>query len=71
MNAHTNSFGDFQTSLRINGRCYLGVGHTPAESRRNAFDAIADRNPDLAGFCAVMRTSNVNAERVSATRILA
>lgn len=70
-----HGFGDFQASIRIielggQRRAYIGVGHTPGEARRNMFDAIEERNPHLAGFCAVMRTSNIEVERVTAARTM-
>jgi len=51
------SFGNYQCVIRLSGRTIIGIGHTTNEARRNAMDAIEDRNPDLAGFCAVMKTS--------------
>jgi len=61
-------FGEYQTCIRLSTRSVIGIGHTPAESRRNAFDAIEQRNPDLAGLCAVMKTMKGNPERISAGR---
>ena len=63
-----SEFGEYQTCIRLTGRSVIGIGHTPAESRRNAFDAIEARNPDLTGFCAVMKTMKGNPERVSEGR---
>lgn len=64
-----HGFGDFQASLRVTmlggvARCYIGIGHTPGEARRNLFDAIEERDETLAGFCAVMRTAPIAVERV-------
>ena len=70
MNAYSHSFGEYQTTIRINNRTVIGLGHTPQEARRNAWDAVEERNPDLAGLCAVMRTGPINAERTSAARKL-
>lgn len=36
----SGGFGSFQKEVRLNGRLYLGVGHTPAEAHRNAWDAV-------------------------------
>lgn len=59
-----HGFGDYQAELRVGGRLYIGIGHTPGEARRNVFDAVEARNPDLGGFCAVMRTTPITVERV-------
>jgi hypothetical protein len=68
-NARSHGFGDYQTTLRVNHRrAVIGVGHTPDEARRNALAIIEESNPDLAGFCAVMKAMNLPVERVSSAR---
>jgi hypothetical protein len=69
MNANTNGFGDYQATLRVNGRCAVGVGHTATEAWRNACDCFSDRFEILQGAMAVMRKMPPrNVERVSAGR---
>lgn len=65
-----HGFGDFQCLMKVNGRPYLGIGHTPGEARRNALDAIEERQPILAGFCAYMRSEPIPVERVTAARTM-
>ena len=42
-------FGEFQSVLRVGNRSFLGIGETPAESRKMAIEAadlkLADRLP--------------------------
>ena len=64
------NFGDYHCTIRTQSRSVIGIGHTPTEARRNAFDAIEARNPDLAGFCAVMRTAHIPTERSRSARTL-
>ncbi len=59
-----SDFGNYQCTLRLTSRTVLGIGHTPSEARRNALACISERNPDLEGFCAVMKTMNIKTERV-------
>ena len=68
---HHNSFGTYQTCVTINGRSFLGLGHTPAEAHRNAWDAVGERYQDWSGVGAVMRSGPVMAERVGSARGLA
>lgn len=64
-----NNFGNYQCTIRLSCRTVIGVGHTPGEARRNAFGIIEDRNPDLAGFCAAMKTAPIT-ERAQYERSL-
>jgi hypothetical protein len=67
MNATTNNFGDYQATLRVNGRAAIGLGHTPAEAWRNACDCFANKHEILQGAMAVMRKMPPrNIERVGA-----
>lgn len=67
MNTHSHSFGDYQATLRVNGRAAIGIGHTPGEAWRNACDRHSNRNELLQGAMAVMRKMPPrNIERVSA-----
>ena len=67
MNTHSYSFGDYQATLRVNGRAAIGIGHTPGEAWRNACDCHSNRNELLQGAMAVMRKMPPrNIERVSA-----
>ena len=67
---HHNSFGTYQTCVTVNGRSFLGLGHTPAEAHRNAWDAVGERYQDWSGVGAVMRSGPVMAERVGSVRSL-
>lgn len=64
-----NNFGDYHVTIRTLSHTVIGVGHTPSEARRNAFDALECKNPDLAGFCAVMRTCHISTERSRSARV--
>ena len=68
---HHNSFGTYQTCITVNGRSFLGLGHTPAEAHRNAWDAVGERFELMAGVGAVMRSGPVMADRVGSARGLA
>ena len=59
-----SDFGNYQCTLHLTSRTVIGVGHTPFEARKMALDCIESRNPDLAGFCAVMKTAPIQTERV-------
>lgn len=53
----TNAYlGGYHSTVRVNGRAVIGVGHTVGEAWRNACDGHAERNPDLDGVMAVLRT---------------
>jgi hypothetical protein len=51
-------FGLYETAVRVNGRLFVGCGHTPTEAYRNAWDAVQERfDSSLQGFVAVMKSS--------------
>lgn len=43
------SLGDYQTILRVGRKTFIGVGHTPAESRKNAVDAYDEKTGTCIG----------------------
>lgn len=65
----SGGFGSFQKEVRLNGRLYLGVGHTPAEAHRNAWDAVKDRCGDsVEGLVSVMRQHPIRGSVVRSTK---
>lgn len=64
------SLGDYQTTIRVGRKTYLGVGHTPAESRRNAIDA-ANIGTGTNVFEFLGDRIAMTTERASAGRMLA
>ena len=63
--SHCN-FGEYQAEIRVNGRLFLGVGHTRPEAWRNACDA-ADAKYDSSVFT-VLRGMVGKTERINYIR---
>jgi len=64
------SLGDYQTILRVGRRTFIGVGHTPAESRRNAIAAFDEKTGTCIGSLMADRLTMVT-ERASHGRMMA